>query len=41
MLHGILNEQGNCLDIRDAISENHILFFICLPINLWPLVPKI
>ena len=27
MLHGILNEQGNCLDIRDAISENHINFF--------------
>ena len=25
MLHGIINEQGNCLDARDDISEK-ILF---------------
>ena len=34
MLHGIINEQGNCLDVTDDISGKSILFFICLPINL-------
>ena len=28
MLHGIKNEQGNCLDVRDDISENDIIFDI-------------
>ena len=23
MLHGIINEQGNCLDVRDDISEKN------------------
>ena len=29
MLHGIINEQGNCLDVRDDISEkkNHFHMF--------------
>ena len=26
MLHGITNEQGNCMDVRDDTSEK-ILFF--------------
>ena len=25
MLHGIINKQGNCLDVRDGVSEK-ILF---------------
>ena len=33
MLHGIINEQGNCLGVRDDISEK-ILFFTSFPINL-------
>ena len=28
MLHGIINEQGNCLDVRDDISEKNIIFDI-------------
>ena len=35
MLHAIITEQGNCLDVRDGISEK-ILFFTCFPINLLP-----
>ena len=31
MLHGIIHEQGNCLDIRDDISEKKIT---CFPINI-------
>ena len=30
MLHGSINEQGNCLDVRDHISEKKI-FFTCSP----------
>ena len=26
MLHGIINEQGNCLDVRDGISEINTIF---------------
>ena len=26
MLYGIINEQGNCLDIRDDISEKNTIF---------------
>ena len=26
MLHGIINEQGNCLDVRDDISEKKNIF---------------
>ena len=26
MLHGIINEQGNCLDVRDNISEKNEYF---------------
>ena len=26
MLHGIIHEQGNCLDIRDDISEKNHMF---------------
>ena len=33
MLHGIKNEEGNCLDVRDDISEKKNVF-TCLPINL-------
>ena len=32
MLHGIINEQGNCLDVRDDISEKNTVFK-CFPIN--------
>ena len=38
MLHGIINEQGNRLYVRDDIAEK-IIFFSCFPINLQPLVP--
>ena len=31
MLHGIINEQGKCLDERDAISEK-VLFSHVLPL---------
>ena len=33
MLHGIINEQGNCLDVRDYISEK-ILFLTSFPVHL-------
>ena len=33
MLHDIINEQRNNLDVRDDISEK-ILFFIRFPLNL-------
>ena len=33
MLHDIINEQGNCLDVRDDISENYN-YFTCFPVNL-------
>ena len=36
MLHGIINEQENCLDVKDDILEKKILFFTfftCFPIN--------
>ena len=33
MLHGIKNEQGNRLDVRDDISEKNTIF-TCVPINL-------
>ena len=36
MLHGILKEQGNCLDVRDEISEKGV--FLIVPINFQPLV---
>ena len=26
MLHGIMNEQGNCLEVRDEISEKNTIF---------------
>ena len=26
MLHGIINEQGNYLDVRDGISEKNTIF---------------
>ena len=26
MLHGIINEQGNCLNVRDYISEKKNIF---------------
>ena len=26
MLYGIINEQGNCLDARDDISEKYTIF---------------
>ena len=26
MIHGIIHEQGNCLDVRDDISEKMIIF---------------
>ena len=33
MLHGMINEQGRCLDVRDDISgENE--FFTCFQVNL-------
>ena len=38
MLHGIINEQGNCIDVTDDISEKNTIFHI-FPINLKPLVP--
>ena len=38
MLHGMINEQGNCLDVRDDILEK-ILTLTCVSINLQPLVP--
>ena len=28
MLHGIINERGNCLDVRDDISEKNTIFDI-------------
>ena len=28
MLHGIINEQGNCLDVRDDISGKMNIFHI-------------
>ena len=28
MLHGTINEQGNCLDVRDDISEKNTFFDI-------------
>ena len=37
MLHGIINEQGNCLDVRDDISEEkNTIFdiFTCFSITL-------
>ena len=35
MLHDIINinEQGNCLDVRDDISENYN-YFTCFLVNL-------
>ena len=39
MLHGIMNEQRYCLDVRDDILEKQVLFFTWFPINLKPLVP--
>ena len=33
MLHGIMNELGSFLEVRDDISEK-IQFFTCFPINL-------
>ena len=30
MLHGILNEQENCLDVRDDISEKILFSHVCL-----------
>ena len=33
MLHGIINEQGNCLDVRDDISEK-INILTCFTINI-------
>ena len=33
MLHGIINEQGNCLDVRDDISEKMNIFRV-FPMNL-------
>ena len=26
MFHGIINEQGNCLEVRDDISEKNPIF---------------
>ena len=37
MLHGILKELGNCLDVRDEISEKG--FFHIFSINFQPIVP--
>ena len=28
MLHGIINQQGNCLAVRDDISEKNTIFDI-------------
>ena len=28
MLHGIINEQGNCLDVKDVTSEKKTIFDI-------------
>ena len=28
MLHSMINEQGNCLDVRDDISEKNTIFDI-------------
>ena len=28
MLHGIINEQRHCLDVRDDISEKKCLFYM-------------
>ena len=33
MLHGIIDEQENCFEVRDDISEK-ILFFTRFPLNL-------
>ena len=33
MLHGIMNEQENCLEVRDDISEKNTIF-TCFPFNL-------
>ena len=33
MLHGVINEQGNCLDVRDEFSEK-MKMFTRFPINL-------
>ena len=33
MLHAIINEQGNCLDVVDDISEK-MIFFTRFPINI-------
>ena len=36
MLYGIINEQRDCLDVRDDIKEKILFlkFFTCFPINL-------
>ena len=28
MLHGMINEQGHCLDVRDDISEKNEYFYM-------------
>ena len=50
MLHGILNEQGHCLDVRDDISGKYEYYFrmfsfmslatgaLILGINSWAIV---
>ena len=37
MLHGTINEQGSCLDVRYDISEKTNIFHM-FPVNLLPLV---
>ena len=34
MLHGIMNEQGHWLDVRDDISGKELIYFACNPISL-------
>ena len=34
MLHGIIKGQGNCLDLRDDISEKIYIIFTGFRINL-------
>ena len=34
MLHGIINEQGNCLDVSDGISEKKYYFHMFSYISL-------
>ena len=46
MLLGMINEQGNCLDVRDHISEKNNIFdifylFICRSVASGALVLRI